>query len=100
MQDQNPPKSCLAVVLIYITASIMYIVMRIVNYKDESYVIFSRGLLSIFTYYLVLFVLAAMAGVYREPVRRTQEMEGVGVQPQPPVAPYLDRDPDDNTYNV
>jgi hypothetical protein len=100
MQDQNPPKSCLAVVLIYITASIMYIVMLIVNYKDESYVIFSRGLLIIFTYYLVLFVLAAMAGVYREPVRRTQEMEGVGVQPQPPVAPYLNRDPNDNTYNV
>jgi len=102
MQDQNPPKSCLAVLLIYITASIMYIVMLIVNDKDKSYVSFSRGLLSIFTYYLVLFVLATMAGVYREPVRRTQEIEDVIVQHPPPVAQELDRDPNAarRTYNV
>ena len=95
VQDQNPPKSCLTVLLVYITASIMYIVMLIVNDNDKNYVNFSRGLLSIFTYSLVLFVLAAMAGFYREPVRRTQEMEGVVVQPPPQVAQELARNPYD-----
>ena len=95
VRNYIPPKSCLAVMFFYILFSVAYILMIVIHEKKPDYEAFARGLLIIASYYLALFIVAVIAGVYREPVRRIHAMEGVVVQPPPQVAQELARNPYD-----
>lgn len=79
VQDHMPPKTCRVVLLICTTISIMYIVMIMIHDRNPVYENVARGLVIISTYQLILFIVAVMAGVYREPVRIVHEMGEVVV---------------------
>lgn len=87
VQDHMPPKTCCMVLHICTTISIMYIVMILIHDRNPVYENVARGLVIISTYQLILFMVAVMAGVYREPVRRIHAIEEVVVvaveQPSP-----------------